>query len=97
MVVRHTLMYLDPKRLDEAREFYNSEELTGVLRRLKGYRFNYLLELVDEPGEAVSVTTWETVDDAEAHEQSGLYADLVTKLGEWFTAPAELRTYEVSE
>jgi hypothetical protein len=37
------------------------------------------------------------MDDAEAYEQSGLYADLVTKFGKWFTAPAELRSYEVSE
>ena len=68
-----------------------------VMRKLKGYRFNYLLESIDEPGEAISVTAWDTMDDAEAYEQSGLYADLVTKFGKWFTAPAELRTYEVSE
>jgi heme-degrading monooxygenase HmoA len=90
-------MHLDPENLEMARESYKSEEFTGVLRELKGYRFNYLLESVDEPGEAISVTAWDTMDDAEAYEQSGLYADLVTKFGEWFTAPAELRTYEVSE
>jgi heme-degrading monooxygenase HmoA len=97
MVVRHTLMHLDPENVEKARESYKSEEFTGVLRKLKGYRFNYLLESIDEPGEAISVTAWDTMDDAEAYEQSGLYADLVTKFGKWFTAPAELRTYEVSE
>lgn len=97
MVVRHTLLHLNPERLGEAREFYNGEDLTGVLRTLKGYRFNHLFESVDEPGEAVSVTAWDTMEDAEAYEQSGLYADLITTLGEWSTAPSELRTYEVRE
>ena len=35
MVVRHTLMHLDPENLEKARESYKSEEFTWVLRKLK--------------------------------------------------------------
>jgi heme-degrading monooxygenase HmoA len=78
--MRMTHIKIDLVRLDEARTFYNSEEVSGFTRQQKGYRFHYLLESVDAPGELVSLTAWDTQADAEAFEQSEAYAAALSEL-----------------
>lgn len=97
MWVRFTLIRVDPAIIGEVRAFYNSEEVSGVIRKQKGYRFHYLLESVETPGEAISLTAWDSPADGETYEESGVYAELVGKFRQYFTAPPELETYEVPE
>lgn len=67
---------IDPSNIEEARAFYNGEEISGVIRKQKGYQFNYLLESIDNPGDAISISAWDSQADGEAYEQSGTYARL---------------------
>ena len=97
MWVRLTYVKVDPTHADEVRDLYNSDEISGVIRQQKGYRFHHLLESVDAPGESISLTAWDSREDAEAYEQSGAYKELVDKFGNYFTAPPDLRTYEIRE
>ena len=97
MWVRMTYIKTDPASVDEVRDFYNSDEVSGVIRQQEGYRFHHLLESVDTPGEAISLTAWDSQEDAEAYEQSGTYKELVDKIRNYITAPPELRSYEVRE
>lgn len=97
MWVRLTFTKVDPSKLEEARAFYNGEEVSGVIRKQKGYQFNYLLESVDNPGDAISISAWDSQADGEVYEQSGTYAEIVGKFKQWFTAPPELKSYEVHE
>ncbi len=97
MFVRMTYTKVDPSMVDETRDFYNGEEVSGVIRQQQGYRFNYLLESVDSPGEAISMTAWDSREDAEAYEQSGTYQELIGKFRQFFVEPPELKTYEVPE
>jgi heme-degrading monooxygenase HmoA len=69
--VRMTFTKSDPASAEAARVLYNSDEVSGVLERQKGHRFHYLLESADVPGEGVSVTAWDSREDAEAYERSG--------------------------
>jgi heme-degrading monooxygenase HmoA len=94
---RMTYTKLDPSSVDEARDFYNSEEVSGAMRQQQGYRFNYLLESVDTPGEAISMTAWDSREDAEAYERSGVYQKLIGKFRQYFVEPPELKTYEVPD
>ncbi len=95
--VRMTLTKSDPACAEAARALYNSGEVSGVLSRQKGHRFHYLLESADTPGEGVSVTAWDSREDAEAYERSGAYEELVAKFRSFYTGPAQLRSYEVRE
>ena len=97
MFVRMTFTQSDPASAEAARALYNSAEVSGVLERQKGHRFHYLLESVDVPGEGVSVTAWDSRQDAEAYEMSGAYEELVAMFVEFYTGPARLRSYEVHE
>ena len=96
MFVRMTFTKMDPAHVDEASDLYNNEA-SGVIAQQKGYRFHYLLLSADNPGEGISMTAWDSREDAEAYEQSGTYKELVGKFSRYFTEPPELRTYEVRE
>ena len=97
MFVRMTFTMSDPASAEAARALYNSDEVSGVLDRQKGHRFHYLLESVDVPVEGVSVTAWESREDAEAYERSCAYDELLDKLTHFHTEPTRLRSYEVRE
>jgi heme-degrading monooxygenase HmoA len=95
--VRMTFTQSDPASAEAVRALYYRDEVWGVLDRQKGHRFHYLLESVDVPGEGVSVTAWDSREDAEAYEMSGAYEELVAMFTEFYTGPARLRSYEVHE
>ena len=97
MFVRMTFTQSVPASAEAVRALYNSDEVSGVLERQKGHRFHYLLESVDTPGEGVSVTAWDSREDAEAYEQSGAYEELVAKFVPFYTGAARLASYEVHE
>jgi heme-degrading monooxygenase HmoA len=97
MWVRMTYFRMDLANIEAARTFYNGEEISGVMRRQPGYRFNYLLESVDAPGEAISVSAWDSREAAEAYERSGVYEELIGRFGEYYVQPPELRNYEIPE
>src|SRR5918998_1329196 len=63
-----TFTQSDPASAEAVRALYYRDEISGVLERQKGHRFHYLLESVDVPGEGVSVTAWDSREDAEAYE-----------------------------
>ena len=97
MFVRMTFTKIDPASAEAARALYNSDEVSGVLERQSGHRFHYLLESADVPGEGVSVTAWDSREDAEAYEMSGAYEELVARFSHFYTGPARLGSYEVRE
>jgi heme-degrading monooxygenase HmoA len=95
--VRMTFTQSDPESAEAVRALYYRDEVSGVLARQKGHRFHHLLESVDVPGESISLTAWDSREDAEAYERSGAYEDLVAKFGNFSTGPARLASYEVRE
>ena len=97
MFVLMTFTKIDPASAEAARALYYRDEIEGVLVRQKGHRFHHLLESVDVPGESISVTAWDSREDAEAYERSGAYEELEAKFGNFHTAPELLASYEVRE
>ena len=97
MFVRMTFTGMDPSNVEAARARYDSDEVSGIIRKQKGYRFHYLLDSVDHPGKGVSLTAWDSREDAEAYERSGTYKELVGKFGSYYTEPPQLESYEVPE
>ncbi len=97
MFVRMTFTKIDPASAEAVRALYYRDEIWGVLDRQKGHRFHYLLESVDVPGEGVSVSAWDSRQDAEAYEMSGAYEELVARFRNFYTGPARFASYEVRE
>ncbi len=65
-----------PGKLDEFKLLY-AEHSIPALRAVKGCRHVYLLESNERNREVLSVTTWDSQQDAEAYEESGLFEQLL--------------------
>ena len=76
MWVRIVSLKLRPGKLEEFKRLY-SGQVIPALRKVKGCRYIYLTERSDRKDEVISVTSWESKEDAENYEQSGLFARLL--------------------
>lgn len=96
MFVRLTFCKFLPERINEARKVYN-EEVIPAIRKQKGLLNIRFLEPTDKVGDYISITEWNTKEDADLYESTGLYKKLVGKLEPFFTKPPELKTYTVEQ
>ena len=94
MFARLTIVPVKMDKLDETIKIYK-ESIVPAAKSQKGYRGAYLLT-DRKTGKGVSITLWESEEDAIANEQSGYYQEQVSKLKEFFTAPPVREGYEVS-
>ncbi len=93
MWVRMTFIQMNPDKMKDARALYNSDDVSGVIRNTEGYAFHHLLESVENPGEVISITAWDTQEQGEAYESSGTYKRLVARFSEYFITTPELKSF----
>ena len=84
MFTRIVSVKLKKGRLAEFRELYQ-KEILPALQKTKGCRFAYLTENIQAEDEAVSVTIWDSKQDAKNYEQSGLFEELTNKVKHTFS------------
>ena len=76
MWLRIVSLKILPGKLDEFNRLY-AEHAIPALRNAKGCRHVYLLESGERSHEVLSVTSWDSKQDAEAYENSGLFEQLL--------------------
>ena len=76
MWVRIVSLKLRQGRRAEFEKLYR-DQVIPTLRGVKGCRYIYLTERTDREDEVLSVTSWERKEDAQAYEESGLFARLL--------------------
>jgi heme-degrading monooxygenase HmoA len=94
MFARLTIVQVKIDKLDETRKIYE-EGVLPAAKSQKGYRGAYLLT-DRKTGKGISITLWDSEEDAIASEQSGYYQAQVAKFKDFFTAPPVREGYEVS-
>jgi len=71
------------------------ESVVPAAKSQKGYKGVYML--VDrETGKGVSISLWDSEQDAVANEKSGYYQEQIGKFKDFFTAPPVQEGYEVA-
>jgi len=93
MFARLTTVQAKVDKLDETRKIYE-ESVIPAAKSQKGYQGAYLL-IDRKTGKGISITLWDSEEDAIANEQSGYYQEQVGKFKEFFTAPPVREGYEV--
>ena len=93
MFVRLTYFGFKPEKLQELKKFYNEVAIPTV-RQQKGNIDCKLLEPVDNSEEYISMTTWESRQDAEAYHSKGVYAKLVDQVRPFFSREPVLKVYQ---
>ena len=83
---------IKPGKMKEFMQIYK-EEIIPTLRAVKGCRCAYLTESIEEKNEAISVTMWDSKEDADDYERSGLFDELTEKLKHTF---AELYQWKMA-
>jgi heme-degrading monooxygenase HmoA len=85
---------MKPDLIDETVKLFEDSVIPAA-KSQKGFREAYLLS-DSKSGKGVSITFWDSEEEAIANEQSGYYQDQVNKFKEYFTAPPVREGYEVS-
>jgi heme-degrading monooxygenase HmoA len=94
MFARMTAMIFHPDKLDEAEEIYK-KSVVPAARKQKGFRGAcYLRD--DTSGKGVSVTFWNSKEDAEANEENLYYQEQLAKFLPLFSGPVIKEGYNVA-
>ena len=83
LFIRIVSPHIRDEKLEEFKSIYINDILPA-LRQVKGCRYAYLTENAKEKNRIISVTIWDSKQDAEAYELSGLFETLKTKLEHTF-------------
>lgn len=94
MYARLTIVQSKPDLIDEIAKLYEDSVIPAA-KSQKGFRGAYLLS-DSKSGKGVSITLWDSEEEANANEKSGYYQDQVNLFKEYFTAPPVREGYEVS-
>ena len=94
MYARLTIVQSKPDLIDEIAKIYEDSVIPAA-KSQKGFRGAYLLS-DSKSGKGVSITLWDSEEEAIANEKSGYYQDQVNIFKEYFTAPPVREGYEVS-
>ena len=94
MFARVTNVQTKVDKLDETIKIFE-ESVLPAAKSQKGYRGAYLLT-DRKTGKGVSISLWDSEEDAVANEESGYYQEQVSKFKDVFIAPPVREGYEVS-
>ena len=83
MYLRIVSAKVRPEKMEELRRIY-SDEIIPALQATRGCRYAYLTQGIEETNEAISVTIWNSKEDADAYEKSGVFADLLERVKHTF-------------
>lgn len=96
MLVRLTFVNFLIGKLEEGKRIYH-DELMPVVRQQKGNLDCRLLEPIDDSDDYISMTVWETKEDADAYHASGIYRDLVDKIQAIYSKNPVLKVYSTEK
>ena len=82
--VRIVTPHVRPEAREEFVRLYN-EEVLPAIQRVPGCRYVSLVENAQERNQFISMTVWNSKQDADTYEGSGLFQDLSSKLRHTFT------------
>ncbi len=84
LFVRIVSPQIRPDKIEEFKSIYINECLP-VLRQVRGCRYAYLTENVQQKNMIISVTIWDSKQDAQAYELGGMFDTLKAKLEHTFS------------
>lgn len=96
MLVRLTFVNFLIGRLEEAKKIYH-DEIVPLVKQQKGNLDCRLLEPVDSSDDYISMTVWESKEDADAYHSSGIYREMVDMIQPLYSKNPELKVYSTEK
>ena len=79
MYLRILSLKIQPGKMGDFKKIY-LEEIIPALKAVKGCRYAYLTTGVEDKEEAISITIWNSKQDADAYEKDGLFNSLLQRV-----------------
>jgi len=92
MYIRLTYVNYLPGKIEEAKRLYE-EEITPIVKKQKGNLDCRMLEPVNKGDDYISMTVWETKEDADNYQNTGVYKKLVDRFKNLFSKEPVLKVY----
>ena len=96
MIVRLVSFAVSPDKVEAMKKFHN-EEAVPVVRSQKGNLDCRLLEPVNKDDDYISMTTWDSRENADAYQNAGVYKKLVEKARPLFKSDPALQVYKTAD
>jgi heme-degrading monooxygenase HmoA len=94
MFARLTIVQVKVDKIEEVIKLYG-DNVVPAAKSQKGYK-GILLLTDRKTGKGISISLWESEQDAIANDKSGYYQQQVGKFKDYFTKPPAQEGYEVS-
>ena len=94
MFARLTIVQVKAEQIDEVNKIYG-DNVVPAAKSQKGYKGIFMLT-DRKTGKGISISLWESEQDAIANEKSGYYQQQVGRFKDYFTKPPVQEGYEVS-
>ncbi len=95
MFIRMTFVRFKPGTMPDVQALYN-DVVIPKMKEQPGLRFVHFLEQVDDRDAGISIAAWDNAQAAQDYERSGVYPQLLAQFEQWYAAPPELRSYDVT-
>ena len=92
MYVRLTYINFLPGKAEATKKIYN-DELLPIVKQQKGNLDCRLLEPVDKADDYISMTVWESKEDADSYQSRGIYKQLVDRIRDSYSKEPVLKVY----
>ena len=95
MIVRMIHVTVSPEQIETARQIWK-EECAPLMIGVKGCLSEQLLACRENPGEMISMATWESAEDIEAYRSSGAHQEIQRTTRDLLKgAQASVKTYDI--
>ena len=94
MFARLTIVQVKPDKIDDVVKIYGDHVVPSA-KAQKGYKGIFMLT-DRKTGKGISISLWESEQDAIANDKSGYYQLQVGRFKDYFTKPPVQEGYEVS-
>lgn len=84
MYLRILRIKVKDNKMAELKLIYE-QQILPQLQSVKGFHYGHLSENTEQKNEAISFTLWQTKEDAERYESTGLYRDFINKTKHTFS------------
>ncbi len=84
MHVRLLSLKIRPERMADFKSAYQNEIIPALLK-VKGCRYAFLTESMGQQPECISMTIWDSAEDADHYESGGVFRELIGKTESMFT------------
>jgi heme-degrading monooxygenase HmoA len=73
MWMNHTITRGTPENINTAVRLLDTPEVTDAFRNAPGFRAIYLVVNLDDPGEVISISVWDSAEEGRAFYASDVY------------------------